>query len=471
MAGSDQYLVLEARFLAGTYGGTEWPPSPFRLLQAIVAGCRSIEAPGLDWLERQAPPQILATDEPAVTRFRRSIPNNADPRKPQAALSLRQVVQRRVSDPVRYCYALRSETDRLSAERVITSAAAVHTLGTGEDMCAVQGIVAASPPESAGTLRLWAPAGPGSRPVLAEHEVVLRCPVPGSLASLEERFQQFQHRLNAGERGFARPVSAPALHATVVYAPAGLVPRTAAFPFRFVVPDGSRQGLSFPPSEAVVIAGRLRHVAMRVAAAHCPELADFAAGYGPEEDRNGRMSWVPLPSIGHRHADGLVRRGLWLARASDAGLLGRLVEAVGPDGVPLVDEATGGCIAMAQPVDAAEEPVLGAYLARARRWDTVTPVILPADYDRGNLRVMTRLAHKAVREAGIDPGLIASVEFSKTGFSRQAVRIQDLRLKEWSARHLILYHLRLTFVEAIRGPIVLGRGRHFGLGLLCANPE
>ena len=76
-----EFLVLEASFLAKTYGGAEWPPAPFRLLQAIVAGCRSITAPGLAWLEQQPAPFVLATDEPAALRFKRSIPNNADPRK------------------------------------------------------------------------------------------------------------------------------------------------------------------------------------------------------------------------------------------------------------------------------------------------------------------------------------------------------------------------------------------------------
>ena len=37
MTHNPSYLVLEARFIAGSYGGTEWPPAPFRLLQAMVA--------------------------------------------------------------------------------------------------------------------------------------------------------------------------------------------------------------------------------------------------------------------------------------------------------------------------------------------------------------------------------------------------------------------------------------------------
>jgi len=84
---------------------------------------------------------------------------------------------------------------------------------------------------------------------------------------------------------------------------------------------------------------------------------------------------------------------------------------------------------------------------------------------------MTKLLHKALREAGIDPGLVEEAEFSKTGFLRRAARLREVRLKDWKAKNLILYHVRLRFRSPVRGPIVLGRGRHFGLGLCCANPE
>ena len=62
-------------------------------------------------------------------------------------------------------------------------------------------------------------------------------------------------------------------------------------------------------------------------------------------------------------------------------------------------------------------------------------------------------------------------EFSKQGFMPQAVRIRDLKLKNWKAKRLELQHVRLHFSNPIRGPIVLGRGRHYGIGLFCANPE
>jgi CRISPR-associated protein Csb2 len=471
MGAGPDFLVLEASFIAGTYGGAEWPPAPFRLLQAIVAGCRSIDIPGLGWLEHQAPPFILATNEPPAVRFRRSIPNNADTRKPHSALSLRDIVHRRIEDPVRYCYPLRTAADHDAAQSVIAAATQVHTLGTGEDMCTVRGLVATHAPESDATIRLWLPTTGGGAGVSVDSEVWLRVAVPGSLQSLEDRFQAFQRRLNSGDDGYARPVSAPALHRTVAYRTSDDMPRTALLALRLVQLGDQETFRRFHAEDAVVVGGMLRHAVMRLADVNLPALADFAAGYGTEIDPNHRMSWVPVPSIGHAHADGLIRRAVLLARAADAQALGDLTAWMPADGVALVDEASGECVAMAVPVDPADEPVLRHYLAPTKDWVSVTPVVLPGEYGGGDIRVMTKLLHKAVRESGIDPGLIEGAEFSKSAFIKQGARLRDVKLKDWTAKNLILYHVRLRFRSAVRGPLVLGRGRHFGLGLFCANPQ
>ncbi|WP_429509773.1 type I-G CRISPR-associated protein Csb2 [Paraburkholderia sp. MM5482-R2] len=470
MSTKPDYLVLEATFLAGTYGGIEWPPSPFKLLQAIVAGCRSVAVAGLDWLEQQSPPLILATDQPELVRFVRFIPNNADPRKPKEATSRREIVHRTVREPVRYCYSLRTGRDREAAKQVIVAASQVHTLGTGHDMCTVRGMVVSdNAPESSSATKLWCPVGEAVYAMRPNAAVMLRAPRPGSLRALEQRFTQFQRRLDTGEAGYGRPVQAPAEHRVVAYQKSDEQSRTALVTLRLVAPANPQVFCRFRPEGAVAVAGMLRHAAKRVAQRWVPELLDFATGYGPKSDLDRRMSWVGLPSVGDLHADGLIRRGLWLGRACDAQQVGELASALPPDGIDLFDEYTNQCAALAVPVAADEEPVLHHYLGRAREWVSVTPVVLPGDYGAGDLRVMTRLIHKAVRESGIDFGLVESVEFSTQGFLRQAVPAWEVKLKDWRAKNLILYHVRLRFRTPIRGPIVLGRGRHFGLGLLCAN--
>ncbi|WP_028310531.1 MULTISPECIES: type I-G CRISPR-associated protein Csb2 [Derxia] len=471
MAAAD-HLVLEARFLGDSYGGSEWPPAPFRLMQAIVAGNRSIDAPGLGWLEAQPAPVILAADASAPIDFRRSIPNNARPGDSGGATTMREVRRRLVRGPVRYCWPLRDAADRDAANQLIASAEKVHTLGTGEDMCVVRGLIAGAAPQSAGDIRLWQPVADDIAAFLPGTDGArLRVPVPGSLQALEARFQAFQRRLQAGDQGWAQPVQRAALHGTRLYQPSEAAPRSLVLALRLTRPDDAARTARFAPADAVVVAGMLRHAAMQLAQPLGDEVAGFAAGHAPEGNADCRLSWVPLPTVGAEHADGRARRALWIARAADHAPLLSLAARLGEDGVPLVDEDTGEARAIARPIAVAGEPVLPAYLDAAREWVTVTPMVLPGDFGGGDLRVMTKLLHKALRESGIDPGLLAGAEFSRQPLIRQAPALREVRLKRWQARSLILYHLRLRFREPVRGPLVLGRGRHYGLGLFCANPK
>lgn len=154
----DRWLVLEARFHTGLYRGSEWPPSPFRLLQAIVAGNRSIEAPGLTWLEQQAAPDIFAPEEVPESRYTIYVPNNTDRRKPKGQTTDRDVIERRVSGSVRYVYALRSDTDFTEATQLIGTASQLHTLGSGQDQASLAGRIEGVQPASAKSERHYAPS-------------------------------------------------------------------------------------------------------------------------------------------------------------------------------------------------------------------------------------------------------------------------------------------------------------------------
>lgn len=124
--------MLEADLSAGSYGGTEWPPAPFRLLQAMVAGLRTINHPALRWFEAQPAPLILAQSEPPPVQFRRSVPNNANPSKQRSLTTLRDVIRRQVQQPVWYCYAIPAQTSAETIASALEAAYIVHTLGVGE---------------------------------------------------------------------------------------------------------------------------------------------------------------------------------------------------------------------------------------------------------------------------------------------------------------------------------------------------
>ncbi len=82
-------LVINVEFLAGRYVATcfndrnrsEWPPHPGRLFSAMVAawadgGQRSSERAALEWLERQDPPAIVASDAAERTVVTHYVPDN-----------------------------------------------------------------------------------------------------------------------------------------------------------------------------------------------------------------------------------------------------------------------------------------------------------------------------------------------------------------------------------------------------------
>lgn len=459
----DRWLVLEARFHTGLYRGSEWPPSPFRLLQAIVAGNRSIEAPGLTWLEQQAAPDIFAPEEVPESRYTIYVPNNTDRRKPKGQTTDRDVIERRVSGSVRYVYALRSDTDFTEATQLIGTASQLHTLGSGQDQASLAGRIEGVQPASAKSERHYAPSH-ASRvmPLRSDIDVQLRVPVAGSLAALEARFQASQTRLSK-DKGWFSPVLAPAVHEVMAYAPAGLAARVAMLPLHLRKPEQAQAFRPFDARNAVVVAALLRGAVMRRTEAS--RLADFAAGYGPEAEPDHRLSWVPLPSLGHAHTDGLIRRALLMAPIECLPQVAELAGVLGQDALQMTNEDCGECVAQAVLADP-DDGVFNAYRRESTQWTSITPVILPGDH-ADSPRLVRNLILKALRHAGIDTGLLADFSTSRVPYLPQSHHVGDYRLKAWKATRLIPLHVRLRFHQPLRGPLLLGRGRHFGLGVCC----
>jgi CRISPR-associated protein Csb2 len=79
-------LLFELRFVAGRYHGRDdWPPSPFRFFQALVAGAyggRWVSEPedqkdsAFRWLERLDPPHIVAPRRENGAPAIHYVPNN-----------------------------------------------------------------------------------------------------------------------------------------------------------------------------------------------------------------------------------------------------------------------------------------------------------------------------------------------------------------------------------------------------------
>ena len=190
-----------------------------------------------------------------------------------------------------------------------------------------------------------------------------------------------------------------------------------------------------------------------------------------------RVSFLPLPSIGHPHSDGQIRRFI-LATTSDHAALCRLLwEALhgrAPEPEPSPGAPSQGDIRLVQLVPA--DRFLRHYTKSARVWASVTPVLLPGYDDRkqhrGNqqkrLTRAEQLVCKAMEQAGID--VPARIEVSRVPWWPGTLHARDYQPREKLA-HYPRWHVRLTFDRPWTGPLAIGAGRHAGFGVMAACGE
>ena len=463
-------LRITVAWLDGRYHGREWPPAPFRLYQAMIAGCAraargdpALEA-ALRHLETLAPPVIIAPAVDAATETTVAVPHNdADlvlalhargataMARAQAAKSRtrRSRRARHVEGTVAYDWPATPETvaHRPALERIARS---VTALGLGVDLaCARASLHAELPPPAPGMR--YAPAPAARRR--------LRVPWPGAFHALEVAYRANRVRIGVGV--VAGPSEAPVR--TVAYACALEPPpvRCAGFGLR----TGDDRPLGIEGTRAFEVAAMVRHAIGRAALAAGMDTAVISElmGHGGEN----RIRVQPLPTVGHPHADGRVRRVLLTAPlgvAPDAwaDVVARLA------GAPLVAEGVRAPTGMLVPLGPGDA-LLRRFRTESRRWTTATPVVLPGrDHRRGRPRPQRALA-RLLRHAGIAEVLLESAALEPAPRAAGSAPARRYR----RPRHLVRYpvsHLTVTWRTAVAGPLVLGAGTGYGLGLLVPVP-
>src|SRR5579884_710843 len=143
-------LLISVRFHEGRYHGAgDWPPSPARLFQALVAGAArggvlsGEDAAALRWLEDLKPPIIVAPAARAGRGFRNYVPNND---LDAVGGDLRRIGEIRTPKPIRprffdaaepVLYACRCEDDEGAdghAQTIAQIAERLYQLERGVDM-------------------------------------------------------------------------------------------------------------------------------------------------------------------------------------------------------------------------------------------------------------------------------------------------------------------------------------------------
>ena len=466
-------LRITVEWLDGACNGAEWPPSPFRLYQAMIAGYAvhrrgdpAFEA-AMRHLETLPPPTIFAPEAERGAPVAAAVPNNdgdkvlvildragrrndpdilagilAKARTEAARLKTIRVRRTwRFDGAVIYDWEAGADTPpHLEALRAI--AASVTAVGHGIDTAVARAELPDRPGPVPGFRHAPAPAGRREMDI----------PWPGAFDALEDRYRRA--RSFAGDVGKAP--EAPRRRAR--YASDRDPPpiRRAAFLLR--APDGGP--FSVEGVRAMEVAAMARHAIAGAAgrAGLDARTVSELMGHGGA----GRIRVHPLPNAGHLHADGRVRRAMLTAPESVAedvwlDVLSRLA------GAELVPEGERAPAAVLSPAPE-DDPVVARYCGVAAAWTTATPVVLPGHDSRRGKPRPDRAARRLLRHAGIAEALAESAAMEPAGrlagSDRPARYLRPRHLAAWPCRHM-----SIRWRRPVAGPIVLGAGAGYGLGL------
>jgi len=460
-------LSIRVTWPANTYHGKEWPPSPLRLYQALLSGCRSGRPtnPELDaalrHLEDLPPPTISAPPAAMESPAASAVPNNDgditfghwakghDQKARSSESKLKTIRIRhpwRFHWPVTYIWAANTDT-ALYRTKLAELCSTLTCLGHGVDSAWAH-VVA---DEGKADDMIYAPASAGGQG--------LTIPYPGVFEVLEERYLAQRKRLQGGElRGIIEPSHRMQHYRCEDDPPAR---RWALFSLR--EPDGVRP-FSAEGSQMLDIAAMTRHAigeAGKRAGFDESTLSELMGHGGPD-----RVRVHPLPNVGHRYADGRIRRVLLVAPATVElriwqALIYRMAGAeLSPPGTSIPVSTLWNA--------SSDDKLIDHFTRPSFEWTTATAIVLPVlDYRRGKPRP-ERTLRRLLRHAGISESLLESATFESAPTLNASMHARECRLPQ-HLRNLPMTHLSIRWTRPLAGPFALGAGAGYGFGVLAAR--
>ena len=510
------FLTLQVRFIAHSYSGIrlredrseelDWPPSPGRVLEALLSAAllgmklsdeqREKTESAFRWFEALGAPEIWASaqDESLQTRFRLAIPqNNPNKNKLEQHSTLLSPTRKAVSrtdDPleVHYFWAIEETPENERHLEILQDAAArVSYLGRAEDRAELS--LAITVESTNARLVRWTPQPDG--------DTFLWVPREGTTKGLRRRYDERpkwrQLKPAAQDWMERRPYSddAPRPRQPVEVAIFQLFPDND---------DPDALALSCDPETSGLwrefFRSRIVHLARNEAYWDDPKLAsELLAGHAANglPAQRPHLAVVPLPTFNRDHtADGRVRRVALIGYASpevesDARDIYRtLFRALDRD-VEEVDtpfSKAGVFPIRLHRVSHHDDKIWRPLCGKSRVWCSLTPSAISRGFTvpkhtpdgrslssneryQRKLSEWAKLLRDSLRHINLPDQLIAEtlIEVSATPFLPKLHRAERYRAPGEKA---VLTHVRLTFPEPVKGPIVLGDRRYFGLGLFAA---
>ena len=436
---------------------------------AAYAGRLDALEESFHWLELLAPPLIIAPpakNGQSITRF---VPNNDGDKKPnrQDRLTGKTFRPMIVSDEpaVRYLWQCDSATREIDG--IIDAARSLICLGLGVDMAFADAAIVPEHEINSIPGTRWVPQTKAFR-----EGGMLRVPKANSFRDLVKAHQSALGRI--GQDGMLRPVQKPAIFGSVLYASAE---RPIGRPYQLFALRNTDGEFSREPQAALIhVAGMVRHAAIAAMKNYPPPgLVDpekwvetFVAGHRHGDENHKQFSYVPLPSIGHVHADCDIRRMMIVAPFGEDQNLEHLADQL--DGWKLERERGGDAPSLAR---LRGDGVTRQYTGKSSTWATVTPIILPGHDDHRPAKAK-KLLDVALKQSGIDQsceftwGAMPNFRNCLPAFKHDR---QGRPIGYFRPDHLekfTLVHARLKFDSPVPGPVIIGAGRHYGFGLMAA---
>jgi CRISPR-associated protein Csb2 len=374
------------------------------------------------------------------------------------------------------------QNDAEYAEAVRRLSERLYQLGRGVDMAWAHGQIMDDAQLAA---RFARHRGPVYRPSSAGTGRSLRCPQPGSLESLELRYKAVRRRLlpdvHADRVLFRQPPKAR--FAQVAY-------ENRAWRRVYELRDASRETrfFAYRTSRATTLLVWLRDEAAR-------RLRDALPDRGADIERiligrkhdgadagpiSARIRIVPLPSVGHLHADQGIRRVL-VEVPSGASLRAEDVDWA-LSGAEHVDATTGEI--QFSVVPARDDRMLRNFTSAGRVWQTVTAAALPYPARRRRIdpaRVAEEAKggrERAEEEARAAAAVVQALRHVEVRARPARIRVQREPFERHGERAEMfagdtrfpkerLWHVEIEFDRRVAGPLVIGDGRFLGLGVMA----
>lgn len=523
------FLRIDVRWLDDRYHGEEWPPSPFKLQQALI---RVVADQGIEFLNDTLPLLDVLEGAPTIEHIpasrgqpmRLSVPNNGGGN----TMRLRQAwfLNRTPKLPdIRYLFRIASDTERLST--LITLLHRVHTLGLGIDAAYVEADICNAEESHCLPIRIE-PMGnisPGAGNADADHRAGraesrgqyfaiehaprLRVTMPGGTRlAVQEMGKYFDRVQSLWEEVTRKPKRRSRLR------PAVSINRPEDIGFELIRYRAVSVDPSFPqdrpltalsryqvatfsvePSSGVFpettfsarLAAMMRHACHELIKPYAEQnetwnrfLQGPICGHGT--DPNKRIAFAPLPSFTGSHPDGRLRRVLVVVPETVSAdfpaqvreLLFRIRSGIELLQLPAqqpgnISDQKFACLMPVEPNDRR----FGACLDSSTTWSSVTPVVLHGHDRKRSGRIsrakIERLIGNALKQVGLET-LLAHYEVSQACFvPGLPLAYRYFRPENLHGSDRTVCHLKLIFNCAVSGPVLLGLGRHRGLGLFVAG--